>query len=490
MKQLLLLVIAFLNLIGCRSPEKKMFNKRPNILWIMIEDWGYNLSCYGAKGVSTPNIDRLALQGIRFTHSFCTAPVSSPSRSAMMTGFHQEYIGAGQHRTEGPGFIRKELPNGIKPIPHLLEGAGYYTCLIDKKTDCNFTTEKPLFMGKDWTERKEGQPFFAQVSFQGTHRTWHRDTINPVNINEVIVPPYYPDVPFTRRDIATGMEAVQNVDREVGKLLRRLDDEGLTNNTLVFFIGDNGYCMPRGKQFLYDEGISVPMIVRWPGNIPPKQVSDNMVMTIDICATILDAAGVDPGYKLHGKNLFGKEVAERKYIFAARDKMDWTFDAMRAIRSKEFKLIQNLMPERPYCQFNRYKEASYPVLALLNMMNLKGDLNPDQAKFMAAKKPDIEFYDMIKDPYELKNLADDPKYTSVKKELLAKLMEWRESVNDTGVSEEFRKGGWPSVFPTRSVDEWTQIVEKWETWLFSDPHKKSEYPKIDYIEGALAIPVN
>jgi N-sulfoglucosamine sulfohydrolase len=487
MKQLLLFLLAVLNISGGKAAVKKIDGKRPNILWIMIEDWGYNISCYGAKGVQTPNIDKLASEGIRFTHSFCTAPVSSPSRSAMMTGFHQEYIGAGQHRTEGPGFVRKELPYGIKPIPHLLEEAGYYTCLIDKKTDCNFTTERPLFMGKDWSERKNDQPFYAQVSFQGTHRTWLRDTINPVDINSIIVPPYYPDLPFTRRDIATGMEAVQNVDREVGRLLKRLDDEGLTNNTLIFFIGDNGYCMPRGKQFLYDEGLVVPIIARWPGNISPNQVSDNMVMTIDICATILDAAGIKPGYELHGKNLFGKEVAERKYIFAARDKMDWTFDAIRAIRSKEYKLIQNLMPERPYCQFNQYKEANYPVLSLLNMMNLKGELTQAQAKFMAASKPEIELYNLVNDPYELKNLADDPQYSAVKNELFSKLMEWRKSVNDSGVSEEFRKGGWPSTYPTRSLEEWTDIVGKWEKWLFRERNSNEDYPKIESIPGAPPI---
>lgn len=487
MKKLLLLFLALLNLPVCKAAVKKMYGKRPNIIWIMIEDWGYDLSCYGAKGVQTPNIDKLASQGVRFNHSFCTAPVCSPSRSAMMTGFHQGYIGCGQHRTEGPGFIRKELPFGIRPIPHLLEEAGYYTCLLDKKTDCNFVTARPLFMGKDWSERKDNQPFYAQVSFKGTHRVWNRDTIRPVDIKSVDVPPFYPDVPFIRRDIANGMEAVQNVDREVGKLLKRLDDEGLTENTLVFFIGDNGKCMARGKQFLYDQGMVVPMIVRWPGFVPEGRINENMVMTIDISATILDAAGIKPGYELHGKNLFGNEVARRKYVFASRDKMDWTFDAMRAIRSKEFKLIQNLMPERPYCQYSQYKEANYPDLAMLNLMNLKGELTPGQAKFMATSKPEIELYDLRKDPFELQNVADDPDYASVKAEMLAILAEWRTSIHDPGVSEEFRRGGWPSVFPTRSIAEWEQIVGQWEKWLFSIPYSKAEFPKIGLIPGAEPI---
>jgi len=479
MKQILIFILTLLNITGCKTAVKKMYGKRPNILWIMIEDWGYDLSCYGAKGVETPNIDRLASDGIRYTHSFCTAPVSSASRSAMMTGFHQDYIGAGQHRTQGPGFVKKALPYGIKPISHLLEDAGYYTCVLGNgKTDCNFITERPLFMGRDWSERKEDQPFFAQISFSGTHRTWKRDTINPVDISEVEVPPFYPDNSFIRRDLATGLEAVQNVDREVGALLERIDTEGLSENTLIFFIGDNGKCIARGKQFLYDQGMTVPMIVRWPGYIAPGQVSENMVMTIDICATILDAAGVDPGYDLHGKNLFDKEITERKFVFAARDKMDNTFDAMRAIRSREYKLIQNLMPERAWCQFNNYKESNYPDLAMLNLMNIKGELTSDQAKFMASVKPEIEFYDLEKDPYELNNLADNNRYSAVIQELLLKLSDWRKSINDEDVSEEFRIGGWPSEYPTRSLEEWSGIVLKWEKWLFSDPREKTEYPVI------------
>jgi len=489
MKHFLILFLALAHVSAGKAAGKDLSGKRPNILWIMIEDWGYDLSCYGAKGVYTPNIDQLASQGTRFTNSFCTAPVCSASRSAMMTGFHQTYIGSGQHRTEGPGFARKELPYGIKPIPHLLEEAGYFTCLLDKKTDCNFVTSRPLFIGKDWSERKAGQPFFAQVSFNGTHRVWKRDTIRPVDVRAVEVPPFYPDVPMIRRDIATGMEAVQNVDRQVGKLLKRLEEEGLSETTLVFFIGDNGKCIARGKQFLYDQGMVVPIIARWPGHVPSGQVDENMVMTIDICATILDAAGVDPGYELHGKNLFGEAVAKRKYVFACRDKMDWTFDAMRAIRSKEYKLIQNLMPERAYCQFNQYKESNYPDLAMLNLMNLEGKLTPDQAKLMAANKPEIELYDLKKDPFELHNVAEDQNYAAVKAELLMNLSEWRKSVNDQGVSEAFRKGGWPATFPTRSKTEWEQIVGQWAVWLYSQPNSMAEFPKIGSIPGAEPIKV-
>jgi arylsulfatase A-like enzyme len=489
MKHLFLFFLAFINVLACKSNEKKMYGKRPNILWIMIENYGQDISCYGTKGINTPNIDRLAKEGIRFNNSFCTSSVCSPSRSAMMTGFQQIYIECNQHRAMGPGFQKKKLPFNIQPLTHLLETAGYFTCLMDGKDDCNFIAEKPLFMGKDWSERKDGQPFYAQLSLKGTDN-WYRprqDTLQPVDLNVIKIPPYYPDLPLTRREYANAMEGLQRDDSEIGKLLKRLDDEGLTENTLVFFIADNGLSMPRGMHFLYDEGIKIPMIARWPGYIKPHQVNHNMVMTIDITATILDVAGVNPGYELHGKNLFGKAVKEREYVFSSRDKMDWTFDAIRAVRSKKFKLIQNLMPERAYCQYNEYKEGYYPVLALLNMMNLKNELTPSQAKLMAPSKPEIEMYDLVNDPFELNNLADDPKYQKNKQELLSVLQNWRKSVNDNGVSEEFRKGGWPSTYPTRSLAEWTAIVEKWKTWMAIDPRVKAPAFVIDPIPGALLL---
>lgn len=469
-------ILCFSILVGCSSEKKA--DEKPNIVWIMLEDWGYQLSCYGEPGVNTPNVDRVAANGMRFTNSFCTAPVCSPSRSAMITGFHQNYIKANQHRTNGSGFERKPLPYSIKPITHLLEEAGYFTCFMQtRKTDFNFTLDKPVYQGEDWSERKDGQPFFAQLTFPGTHRRWKRDEQNPIDIKEVRLPPYYPQTDLARRDWANGLEAMQNVDRQVGEVLKRLEDEGLAENTVVFIIGDNGRCMPRGKQFLYDGGIQVPMIVRWPGKIDPGKINDDLVSTIDISSTILDLAGVEPGYSLHGLNLFNGETDDREYVFAARDKMDSTHDAMRAIRSRKFKLIHNLMPERAYCQYNNYKERSYPVLALLNVMHMKGQLTPEQARFMADSKPEFELYDLENDPWELNNLADDPEYDSIKLVLLAELNNWRENViRDEGVTEEFRQGGWPATYPTKSLEEWEKTLELFRPWVFREPGEQMEHP--------------
>jgi N-sulfoglucosamine sulfohydrolase len=506
-----LLFVSVVVFIGTGTAANKVANqasqRRPNILWIAIEDWSPDLSCYGTKGIHTPHVDQLASEGTRYETAFTTSPVCSTSRSAMMTGFHQNYIGANQHREHD----KKPLPHGIKPIPHLFQEAGYFTALMSWKTDCNFTPNKKveLFMGQDWAEREPGQPFFARITFGGTHRSWNRDPERPIAIEDVELPPYYPDTPFCRRDWANGLEQMQLVDREIGALLKRLDDEGLADNTIVFFIGDHGRCHIRGKQFLYDGGIRIPMIMRWPGKVAPGQVSQDLVMSIDICATILEAAGITPPVSLHGKNLLGPEVKQRKYVFAARDKMDETHDSMRAIRSKRYKLILNLMPERPWCQYNRYKEGAYPVLAEMNVMNLKGQLTPEQAAFFAPTKPVVELYDLRNDPHEVKNLADAPVHAQVKAEMLAELEVWRKDViHDQGVSADFRavgvfpaacpiskvddwvaanaanddfnRYGWPAWYPTRTLQEWEKARTLWEPYVFRGSTEDVPRPQISH----------
>lgn len=507
MNQWLTLAVLCVTAVFGATAEAEDLDSRPNVLWISIEDWSPDLSCYGTKGILTPNVDKLASEGIRYENAFTTSPVCSTSRSAMMTGFHQNYIGANQHREHD----KKPLPHGIKPIPHLFADAGYFTALLSWKTDCNFTpnTKAELFQGEDWSERKPNQPFFARITFGGTHRSWNRDPKRPIEIDDVELPPYYPDTPFVRRDWANGLEQMQLVDREVGEILKRLDDEGLRDNTIVFFIGDHGRCHIRGKQFLYDGGIGIPMIMRWPAQVAPGQVNDSMVMSIDLCATALEAAGITPGVPIHGKSLMSDDVKNRKYIFAARDKMDETHDSMRAIRSKDHKLILNLMPERPWCQYNNYKEGAYPVLAEMNAMNLKGELTPQQAAFFAPNKPEVELFDLRQDPHEVNNVADSAEYSEVRATLIAELEKWRiEVIHDTGVSDDFRavgvfpdqcptdtmdqwveqnagkydfnKHGWPAWYPTRTLAEWEKAITAWKPYVMRGPSEKVKRPSISH----------
>lgn len=433
--------------------------KRPNIMWIFAEDICPDLSCYGVPGVHTPNLDRLASRGVRFENAFVTAPVCSAARSAMMTGCHQNFIGSNQHRTNK----KRPLPHGVKPFPIILQEAGYFT-LVQGKNDLNFK-HAGLSSGKDVRQREPGQPFFWQKTFHATHRSFHREH-DDSRLDKIEIPPYYPDLPLVRRDWGNYLKTIEDMDKEVGKFLDWMESEGLMENTMVIFLGDHGRCMPRAKQFLYDGGLHVPLIIRRPNDVGAGRVDKELASSIDLAATILAAAGIEKPAWMHGRDLFDDSLAPREYVFAARDKMDNTHDAMRAIRSKDFKYIENLMPERAWCQFNKYKEDKYPVLALLNVMHMKGELTPAQDRFMQPTKPEEELFDLRSDPYEIHNLADDPQYAGVKKRLRAELERWRRKIGDEGVSEEFRKGGWPSEYPTRTLEEWEAKLRKWNKYLF------------------------
>lgn len=417
---------------------------QPNIVWIITEDMSLEMGCYGDKLVQTPNLDGLASQGVRYTQTFTTAPVCSASRSALLTGMYQTSIDAQNHRSHrDDGYT---LPEPVKPITQYLKNAGYYTVLGDVKeegikgygkTDYNFNLDKSIFDSNDWKNRKPEQPFFAQLMVSVTHRSpvWkgavqkHEPQIDP---DKVILPPYYPNHPVAREDWATYLESIQLMDSYVGNILKRLDDEGLSENTVVMFISDHGRCMVRDKQFIYDGGIHIPFLMRWPGKLKAGSVNSDLVSAIDISATVLQIAGVIPPKYMEGRVLLGPEAKKRDYIIAARDRMDETVDKMRCVRTKQFKYIKNYMPERPYMQPNNYKETEYPVWNLLKQLNAEGKLTPDQALFVAPTKPAEELYDIIKDPFEINNLAKLPGYQQQLTGMQKILANWVKQTGDKG----------------------------------------------------------
>jgi arylsulfatase A-like enzyme len=406
-----------------------------NILWILGDDLGPELSCYGYPAARTPNLDKLASQGVRYTNAFVTGPVCSASRSALFTGMYQTSINCQHHRS------MVTLPENVKPVSHLFQGGGYLT-VINAKTDFNFRYDKTD--ANDFKSRKPNQPFFAQYSFIEPHRkggkaayedtfAYTRNIDDPTDPAKVTVPPYYPDTAVTRKDIAGYLDALRLLDRKVGALLQRLDEEKLADNTIVIFLGDNGICMPRGKQFLYDGGIHIPLIVRWPGVTQPGTVDDRLVSAIDITATSLAAAGVPRPANMEGKVFLGPDAdAPRDYIVAARDRCDETVDRIRCVRTKQFKYIRNFMPDRAYTQPNNYKERSYPILAELRAWKKEGKLSPAQQPFMADARPPEELYDIQSDPNELNNLAADPARASTVKQLRQTLDDWIKTTGDKG----------------------------------------------------------
>lgn len=414
--------------------------KQPNILWIVADDLGTDLGCYGEELVHTPNLDQLASQGVRYTNMYTVTAVSSPSRSALVTGMYPTSIRCHQHRTR----YKDSLPHGIKPITHYFRQAGYF-CTNGNfrdstkpgKQDYNFLADN-IYDGTDWSQRKPGQPFFSQVQIFYPHRPFKRDTTHPVDEKKVKLPPYYPDHRIARQDWALYLEFIQLLDKEVGKVLQRLENEKLADNTIVFFFGDQGRPHVRAKQFLYDSGINTPLIVRWKGKLDGGKVSDQLVSNIDLAPTAMQMAGITPPDYMQGHSFWGKNTKPREFIFAMRDRRDGTVDRIRAVRTKNFKYIRNFYPDRAYTQFNAYKKQAYPTLTLMQVMKKQNKLNETQLLFMAETRPEEELYHLKTDPFEIKNLANDSTYQKKLTELRKQLKKWLDNA-DKGTYPEAQK---------------------------------------------------
>lgn len=431
--------------LGASITRTNASTRPPNILWIIGEDMGPDLGCYGTPLVRTPNLDRLAAGGMRFTHCFTTAPVCSASRSAIATGVYQTSIDAQDqrsHRDDG-----YSPPPPIRILSRYFRDMGYYTSNVRPvefqyarrgKDDFNFQIDD-IWDGLLWTERRPGQPFFAQVNFQEPHRgpAWERAArrVHHVDPGLVTLPPWYPDVPELRREWAAYLDSVNLLDSYVGDVIRRLEREGLwdDDNTIIMFFGDNGRCELRGKQFLYDAGIHVPLLIRWPGHIVPGSVNEELVSGIDFAPTMLRVCGMEPPAHMHGRVFLGPDADPApEYIVAARDRVDEAVDCMRCVRTRQHKYIRNYMPEVPYLQAQAYREKMYPSFHIMKRLYTEGRLTPLQAAFAAPTKPVEELYDLEMDPYEMHNLAGNPDHQAVLREMRGILDRWIRKTGDQG----------------------------------------------------------
>jgi arylsulfatase A-like enzyme len=423
--------------------------KRPNIVWIIVDDMSANFSCYGEKTIQTPHVDKLAADGTRFSKAFVTAPVCSPCRSALITGCYQTTIGAHHHRS-GRGELKIHLAGDVVPIPVLFQKAGYYTCVGGfgatgtklGKTDYNFEWDAKMYDGNDWSGRRPGQPFFMQVQLhggkhrgQGPSKNWQDRVRKELGSNtkpeDVTLPPYYPRDPVILQDWADYLDCCRYTDKEVGDVIARLEKEKLLDDTIVFFMTDHGISHARGKQFLYDEGIHVPFIVRGPG-IAKGAVRDDLVEHIDLAATSLALAGIEVPKWMQGRDLFAKRYAKRDAVFSARDRCDETMEHLRSVRTQQFKFIRNYMPDRPHLQPNRYKDDK-AIVQKLRELHAANKLDELTEKLLfSEKRPKEELYDLTADPFELKNLAGDPKYADTLAAMRQKLADWEERTGDKG----------------------------------------------------------
>jgi len=431
--------------------------KRPNIVWFVVDDMSANFSCYGETLIETPHVDRLAREGTRFTRAFVTAPVCSPCRSALITGRYQTSIGAHHHRS-GRGRLKITLPEGVVPIPALLRNAGYWTAIGDGlparvgsgrrgglgKTDYNFEWDRSMYDGDDWAGRAPDQPFFAQVQLAGgklrggseasarkLSERAERELGGAVKPEAVQLAPYYPRDPVLLRDHAAYLDACRFTDRHVGEVIARLEEEGILEQTLVIFLTDHGISHARGKQFLYDEGTHVPLIVRGL-KVPRGAVRDDLIEHIDLAAMSLGAAGIAIPAGMHARDVFAPDYARRDVVFAARDRCDETVERLRSVRNDRYLYIRNFYPKRPLLQPNAYKDGK-AIVERLRELHPAGSLDALQESLLfAPERSPEELYEWTIDRFQVKNLAADPEHQKALVAMRARLDRWIVETGDRG----------------------------------------------------------
>ncbi len=422
----------------------------PNVLWIYVDDMSDWVGCYGDSTVETPNIDSLADGGIKFDRAYMPAPVCSTTRSALITGTMQTSHGLHHHRT----LLKRPLPDGMLTVPELFRKAGYIT-FNEAKDDYNFLRpreqmyslqfKRPGFkshlkgLDVSWLRQLQEKKFFGQIQLAGGKFGGETGSKYPadsrVKESQVTVPPQYPDDPVIRNAIARHYEQIAHTDAQVGAILDALKQYGLWENTAVFFFTDHGCPLPRAKQFLYEDGIKVPLIVHWPGG--EKVLGDkgtsrtDLVSGIDISVTSLALAGITIPSSMEGQNLFDDNRPERKHVISARDRLGIAVDRIRTVRSENFRYIRNYMTDRPLYQ-SQYRDQ-YATFATLRKLRSEGKLSPLQASYFdVSQRPGEELYDLRNDPHQTINLASNPDYDSVRQRHRQILESWEERSDDQG----------------------------------------------------------
>ncbi len=452
--------------LGIRSSQAGE-EKPLNVLWLTCEDTSPHLGCFGYANATTPNLDRLAAQGARYTNAYSVSGVCAPSRSCLITGMYPNTLGTQHMRCKTPP------PAHVKCFSEYLQEAGYY-CTNNVKTDYQFDPPKSAWnecsRQAHWRNRPDkDQPFFAVFNQTITHESkigtlFESDEVlleqvapfAPHAPEAMELPPYFPDTPTIRRHWAHYFDLVTIMDKWAGGLLQQLEEDGLAENTVVFFFGDHGVGLPWCKRWLHDRGLHVPLIIRWPGKIAPGTQRDELVSFVDFAPTVLSITGTAIPAHMQGRAFLGSaEGPSRNYIFAARDRMDERYDIIRAIRDKRFKYIRNYEPYRPYDQHLVYPE-SFPVMQDMRRVEAAGQLKGPEKLFFADRKPLEELYDTQEDPHEIVNVADKPELQRELNRLREALDVFLDESNDTGFIPEMElqawlEGQWPGPPETLPV---------------------------------------
>lgn len=471
-----------MSLIACQSNKSEIqesspdyseiqLSEQPNILWLVTEDMSAYIPAFGDSTIQTPNLSRLASEGVRYSNLFSVSGVCAPSRCAIATGMYPTSIGGSHMRvnsnTEETGLPAYEAipPENLKMISEMLRQQGYY-CTNNYKTDYQFkhphTAWDECSPYAHWRNRKEGQPFYAVFNFTETHesglfepygyrnietRHYHsgdrsykweggRMTEEQTSVHlskdtKMNIPPYLPDNEVVRRDVWKEYNNIVEMDRQVGAVLKQLEDDGLLENTIIFFYGDHGGPYPRQKRLIYDSGLNTPMIIRFPEKQLAGDKDEQLISFVDFAPTLLSLLGINPPDYLQGQAFMGEypSVKKRNYIHAAADRFDAETDAIRAVRDKRFKYIRNYRPEQGYYLPIKYRERIPTMQELLRLRDA-GELDSIQALWFRESKPTEELFDCETDPHEINNIASLPEFKEKLVELRLEMDRWIQEVGD------------------------------------------------------------
>ncbi len=455
MKQLFIFVI-FIQFLSAYSQKQK-----PNILWIVCEDISPTLSMYGDHTAKTPTLDKLAKESMVYTNAYATVGVCAPSRSAIITGMYPTSLGTIHMRTGKDVFswgkriyktnigmddiegkpIRQYatvIPDFVKCFPEYLRTEGYF-CTNNAKTDYQFAAPITAWDENNeeahWRNRPKDAPFFSVFNFGTTHesRLWkNKDKPLTVSPKDVKVPPYLPDNEISRKDIARHYSNVELLDKEVEKIISQLKEDGLYDNTIIFFYSDHGGPLPREKRAILDSGLKVPFFIK---GIGKTGKTDRLISFVDLAPTILSLANIKPPNYMQGKAFLGTYSNQaRDYVYGSSDRFDESTDRIRSVRDKQYLYLRNYYPEK-----TRYKDIKYrksiPMMNDMISLKNKNQLNDTQMIWFQTK-PTEELYDCSKDPYNIKNIASDPKYKEVLNKMRQTFFQHKQNYTDLGLIPE------------------------------------------------------
>ena len=471
-------LLLFITFIYSLNSYSKTSDEKLNVIWISCEDMGPVLSSYGVKEISTPNIDKLAEEGIKYTNAYSTVGVCAPSRFSIITGMYPARLGAHNMRTgnfytykdpdkltykQNKGVIDKSginvpeyevvTPTNIKAFTEYLRNENYY-CINNNKCDYQFnspfTAWDEVSGNISYKDRPKNTPFFYVKNLMVTHesRIWLRKN-EPITVNKDIlkIPAYYPDIPEVRNDIAIKYSNIQEMDRQVGEIISDLEKNDLLDKTIIFFWSDHGGNLLRQKRAVGNSGLKVPLIIRFPDGYRSGEVDNRIVSLMDLGPTTMSLLGIKPPSFLDGKAFLGKyKTKPRNYAFGSADRFDESTDMQRSVIDGRFVYIKNFMPELPLIYRNKYREQISMNKKIIQM-DRDDELIGDSKYIFMKSKQDEELYDLKFDPYEVDNIANNPDYKDKLIELRNALNTWQYEIDDKGFinESELINEFWPNM---------------------------------------------